>query len=138
MKTRTITVPYTSVLAAPSDGNGGYLVDLGNFPANARIISTDLKINAPFTTSDSADVSAQLLLNDNINAGYNYPLGCYSLVSGSTGDNQYSWNGCVNYGSGSGPVLSVAGSLQLGVSGGANLSSLSSGQATIYVHYVKY
>lgn len=145
-KTIKAVVPLAAVLNAPSDGRGGYLVDLADFPANARITSLDMSVDTPFETSENSTVTGTLNLSDpsDLASSVSYlimddlteaPVNSSHTnfwVTPQSGINEQSTGG----------ILPDAGVLQLDVDRwGASFDpgeTLTAGQVTVYVNYIQY
>ncbi len=145
-ETITATVPYTAVLNAPSDGHGGYLVDLADFPANARITSVDMLVHTPFATSESSSVTGTLGLSDpSDNASSVSYLIMNDMSEGPSGSNHTSFWVTPKMGiseQSTGAIIPDSGVLQLDVDrwGGAldTGETITAGEVTVYVNYIQY
>ncbi|HSX07205.1 MAG TPA: hypothetical protein VLG92_05805 [Candidatus Saccharimonadia bacterium] len=145
-ETLTATVPYTAVLGAPSDGHGGYLVDIADFPANARITSVDMLVHTPYTTSENSGVTGKLNLSDPSDSPSSVTyLIMNDITDGPSGSNHTSFWVTPSMGineQSTGAIIPDSGVLQLDVDrwGGSfdPGETLTAGEVTVYVNYIQY
>jgi len=145
-ETITAAVPYTAVLNAPSDGHGGYLVDLADFPANARITSVDMHVHTPFATSEGSTMTGMLSLTDPSDAPSSVPyLIMDDITEAPAGSNHTDFWVTPKMGineQSTGAIIPDSGVLQMDVDRwGGSLDpgeTITAGDVTVYVNYIQY